>query len=335
MSHALRPLLERAVTVGGVPGIAVELSTGWFGSAGSADSARRREDHFRIGSITKSFVATVLLQLAAEGVVDLDESVGRWVPGLAVTVRQVLNHTSGLFNYTADQQAVNQHEKLPPELLVRIAAEHPPEFAPGTGWAYSNTNYIVAGLIIERSTGRTVADEIERRISRPLHLAGTYLPAGDDHGIRGPHPRHYTRLNNPDPAAPILDATSFDPALFWSAGAMISTTGDLIRFFQALLAGELLPPPQQREMLTTVPTVDWLADAAYGLGISSLDLPCGGQAWGMGGATFGSWTFAYGTPDGRHMLVANVNGDWTDQGWDDPIGILTDLLHAELCAEPR
>lgn len=341
-------LLDSAVTLARLPGIAVEVRTGhqtWYGSAGMADTAAHRprhpEDRFRIGSITKTFVATVMLQLAAENELDLDEPIGKRLPGLvrgnghdgdAVTVRQLLNHTSGIFNYTLDQQALNQHDRHPPELLVQIAVAHPPHFAPGTSWAYSNTNYILAGLIIEQVTGRPLAEEIDHRISRPLQLPATYLPSGDDPTIHGRHVRHYTRLNISGADAETHDATEFDPSLFWAAGAMISTTGDLARFLQALLGGQLLPPALQHEMFATVPTTNWIPTAEYGLGISSLDLPHRGKAWGMGGATFGSWTYAYGTRDGKHIIVANVNGDWADDRWEDPIGILTDLLHTELGA---
>ncbi|MER6256151.1 serine hydrolase [Streptomyces sp. NPDC001584] len=124
------------------------------------------------------------------------------------------------------------------------------------------------------------------------------------------------------------------PPMFWAAGGMISTAGDLNRFFGALLGGRILPPDRQRDMFTTVPTRDWISDAAYGLGVSSVRLPCGETVWGMGGALFGSWSYAYGARDGRQMVTTNVNGDWSDGGWDDPIGIFTDLLEAITSPRP-
>ncbi|MGC0417280.1 serine hydrolase domain-containing protein [Embleya sp. AB8] len=344
---AIRRVLEQAVTQGGLPGILVEVRDGerqWFATAGVADTGtgdeRAQQDRFRIGSISKTFVATVVLQLAAEGRLSLDDTAEQWLPGVldghhhdgaGVSIRMLLNHTSGIFNYTDDREALHRYETHSPESLVRIAISHPLTFPSGSGWAYSNTNYVLAGMIIERVTGRALAAEITRRISSPLGLTGTYLPHGVDPTIDGPHSRHYTKLFRTDPGAPIHDATELDSSMFWAAGGMISTAGDLNRFFGALLGGRLLPPDRQRDMFTTVPTRDWIANTAYGLGVSSVRLPCGETVWGMGGALFGSWSYAYGTRDGAQMVTINVNGDWCDGGWHDPIGIFTDLLQATFC----
>ncbi|MFJ7330788.1 serine hydrolase domain-containing protein [Streptomyces cyaneofuscatus] len=345
--EAVQRLLQQAVTQGGLPGILAEVYDGdrqWFGTAGVADtrSGRKRsqQDRFRIGSISKTFVATVVLQLAAEGRLSLDDTAEQWLPGVVhghhhdgarVDIRMLLNHTSGIFNYTDDQEALNRHETHPPESLVQIAMSHPPTFTPGSGWAYSNTNYVLAGMIIERASGRAIAEEITERISRPLGLAGTYLPRGSDPTIHGPHSRHYTKLFQADPGAPVHDATELDSSMFWAAGGMISTAGDLSRFFRALLGGRILPADQQRDMFTTVPTRDWIPNAAYGLGVSSVRLPCGKTVWGMGGALFGSWSYAYGARDGEQTVITNVNGDWSNGVWDDPIGIFSDLLQAKFC----
>ncbi|MFJ9682684.1 serine hydrolase domain-containing protein [Streptomyces sp. NPDC101194] len=345
--EAIQRLLRQAVTRGGLPGILAEVRDGdrqWFGTAGVADTrtGRKRslQDRFRIGSISKTFVATVVLRLAAEGRLSLDDTVEQWLPGLVhghhhdgarVNIRMLLNHTSGIFNYTDDQEALNRHETHTPESSVRIAVSHPPAFTPGSGWAYSNTNYVLAGLIIERATGRTLAEEITERISGPLGLTGTYLPHGSDPTIHGPHSRHYTKLFRTDPGAPVHDATELDSSMFWAAGGMISTAGDLNRFFGALLGGRILPPREHHDMFTTVPTRDWISHAAYGLGVSSVRLPCGKTVWGMGGALFGSWSYSYGARGGEQMVTTNVNGDWSEGGWDDPIGIFTDLLQARFC----
>lgn len=150
-------------------------------------------------------------------------------------VTSCCNHTSGIFNYTDDQEALNRYETRPPESLVQIATSHTPTFTPGSGWAwaYSNTNYVLAGLIIERATGRALAEEITERISHPFGLTGTYLPHGSDPTIHGPHSRHYTKLFRTDPGAPVHDGTELDPSMFRAAGGMISTAGDLNRFFRA------------------------------------------------------------------------------------------------------
>jgi D-alanyl-D-alanine carboxypeptidase len=134
----------------------------------------------------------------------------------------------------------------------------------------------------QRATGSTLAGEISRRIARPLRLAGTYLPRGADTKIRGPHSRRYSRLIQIDPNAKTYDVTELNPSPFWAAGGMISTAGDLNRFFEALLGGRLLPLAQQREMFTMIPTKDWIPDTTYGLGISSVRLSCGTTVWGHG-----------------------------------------------------
>lgn len=341
----IRDVLDRAVREGRVPGILTEVRRDEqhrFTTSGVADTAsgRPRLPHhrFRIGSTTKTFVATVLLRLVGEGLLGLEDRVQRWLPnvvrgngndGAAITVRHLLNHTSGLFDYTDDLEVLNSYRTHTPALLVEIALAHPPVFAAGTGWRYSNTNYILAGMLIEAVTGGSLHDALHRHLIGPLGLTSTSLPHGGDPTIEGAHSRHYTTLFDPSPDAAIHDATELDVSMFGAAGAMISTTGDLHRFFAALLGGQLLHPREQTEMMRTVPTQEWIEHTGYGLGICSVTLPTGVTVWGMGGALFGSWSYAYGTRDGRHFLVANVNGDWAHGGWQDPIGIFTDLLRAE------
>ncbi|GAU67887.1 serine-type D-alanyl-D-alanine carboxypeptidase [Streptomyces sp. NBRC 110611] len=205
---------------------------------------------------------------------------------------------------------------------------HRPAFAPGTSWGYSNTNYYLAGMIVERITGRPLADEISRRITRPLGLTRTYLP---DRGtvIPGPHPRHYSKLHRDTvPDAKVYDVADMDQSTSWAAGGMVSSAEDMNRFFSALLGGRLLPPAQQREMFTTVPSKDYIPGVTgYGLGVLSQKLPCGRTVWGNGGATWGSWSYTMGTRDGRHMLAQNINADWIPAH----IGVFPDVLQAEFC----
>jgi D-alanyl-D-alanine carboxypeptidase len=342
---AVQQVLDQAVA-GGLPGIAAEVAMSrdraWFGTAGVADlttgRSRRPADRFRIGSTTKTFVATVVLQLVAEHKLGLDDPVERWLPGLVrdgrlVTIRELLGQTSGIFDYQGDpvlqQQSVgtaflvHRFDQYTPERLVQIAMANPSPFAPGTSWGYSNTNYILLGLVIERITGRSLAHEIALRIARPLGLTGTYLPV--ETSIRGPHGRAYSKLFLPDPT-PVYDVTELSPSWSWAAGGLISTVGDLTRFFGALLAGRLLPPAEQRAMFTTRATIGWIPNTTYGLGMSSITLSCGRVVWGMGGAISGSFSYTYGTRDGRAMLAINVNGDW-----NNPIGTFTQALEAQFC----
>lgn len=354
--HAeVQRVLDRAVAEAGAPGIVAEVRDGqrsWFGSAGVADTEtgrrRVRPDRFRIGSTTKTFTAIVVLQLAAERRLRLDDPVERWLPGVVqghghdgsqITIRQLLNQTSGIFNYAMAPEALSRftgpaflqhrYDSYRPEQLVQIAMSHPPTFEPGTSWAYSNTNYILAGMIIQRVTGRTFADQVSRRIIGPLGLTGTSVP-GDDPALPSPHGRHYSKLGLPDPDAPVYDVTEMNPSTAWAAGGMISTAPDLNRFFSALLGGRLLPPDQQREMFTTVSTdgAGWIPDTRYGLGVFSQTLPCRVTVWGNGGAIHGSWSSAMGSRDGRRVVSQNINGDWLG------LGIFNQVLQAAFCPGP-
>jgi D-alanyl-D-alanine carboxypeptidase len=319
----------------------------WNGEAGVADLAtgreRRPQDRYRIGSLTKTFVATVLLQLEAEGRIDLDDTVDSLLPGAvsgngnnghAVTVRQLLNHTSGIFDYTADagfadkvfteKILANRHDTWRPARLVALAMSHQPDFAPGTDWKYSNTNYILAGMIVEQVTGHSYATEIERRVLRPLNLDATTLPGT---AVRLPRPSGpaYSVLAT-DRTRKIRDLTELNPSLAGSAGEMISDSADLIRFYSALLTGGLLPARQLREMMNTVSEATGKPVASgpgYGLGLSREKLSCGTEVWGHHGGIHGSKSGVGTTRDGKHSLAFNFNGDWT--------GDTTDVLEAEFC----
>ncbi|MGW4498499.1 serine hydrolase domain-containing protein [Micromonospora sp. NPDC004336] len=357
--------LDRAVADGGVPGMVAEVRDRhgrWFGSAGMADlrsgRERRPEERFRIGSATKPFTATVVLQLEAEGRLSLDDTVDEWLPGLVgggdndgatITVRHLLNHTSGIFNYGNDTEEFakfsgpawleHRHDTYPPERLVEIGLRNPRSFeAPGDGFVYSNTGYILAGMIVERVTGGTLADEISRRIVDPLELTGTYLP-GAETQIRGPHPRHYSTLFATEPDARTYDVTEQSATTGWAAGGLISTIGDLHRFAAALLRGELLPPDQQEEMFTMVRTGiaapdgswtdTWIPDTTYGTGVFTWRLSCGVRVWGIGGAITGGFSFAMGTRDAAHMIATNMNID--TYGPRNSLDMVKAVLEAEFC----
>ncbi|MER5786874.1 serine hydrolase domain-containing protein [Streptomyces sp. NPDC001980] len=332
--QATRKAIEAAVR-DGVPGATATARDGhgtWSATAGVGDirtgAPRSPSDHYRVGSITKTFVATVLLQLEAEGRLSLDDTVDKWLPGVVsghgndgrrITVRQLLNHTSGIFNYTADDDFgrtyflkdgffKHRYDTLTPAGLVAIATQHEPAFAPGTSWAYSNTNYVLAGMVIKAVTGRSYAQEITDRVIKPLHLTGTSLP-----GTRTTVPRlssrAYSKLAETT-TGPTYDVTALNPSMASSAGEMISTSADLTRFYEALLRGRLLPAHQLKEMKTTTP-VPGDPNSAYGLGLIEVTLPCGVRVWGHDGGIHGSSSTAATTPDGRHALALNFNADWT------------------------
>ncbi|MFH8606397.1 serine hydrolase domain-containing protein [Streptomyces sp. NPDC018029] len=319
-----------------VPGVTAQATDRrgpWNAAAGTGDLARNTprgaHDHYRVGSITKTFVATVLLQLAAEGRLSLDDTVGRWLPGVVegnghdgdrITVRQLLNHTSGIFNVTADKgfrQRVfteefldHRYDTWTPRQQVAIAMRHEPDFAPGTAWKYSNTNYVLAGMIIEKVTGTPYARQIERRVIEPLGLRATSAPATKP-TLPRPSSRAYTKFSDA-PGAPHHDVTELNPSVAGASGGMISNSADLNRFYTALLRGRLLPKKQLAEMKTTVPKGEGQPGGRYGLGIEPVTTSCGTVVWGHGGDIHGSESVAMATADGRHAMAFNFNGPGAD-----------------------
>ncbi|WDV49202.1 serine hydrolase [Streptomyces coeruleorubidus] len=348
--EATRTALHDLVERGGLPGVAAKVRDGkgsWFAEAGYADTGTGRErspgDHFRGASITKTFVATVLLQLEAEGGLSLDDTVESWLPGLVrgdgydgdkITLRQLLNHTSGIANYTDDPAFLHdaagpgfpehRYDTHTPEELVAIALKHPPLPDPETTPVYSNTNFVIAGMVVEKATGRSYAQEITRRIIRPLKLRGTSFPGTSPH-MPKPHPVGYSRLHQEAPDAPIHDATEQNMTWLGAAGDVISTSGDLNRFQRALLKGELLPPKQMKEMLDEVPAGGGLG---YGLGVEFAQLSCGVKVVGKSGRANGSLSAMVGTQDGKHQLTFNINGDWLP----DP-SLYINVIEAEFCGK--
>lgn len=284
----------------------------------------------RIASNTKMFTATVVLQLVGEGRVELDEPFETYVPGLVqgITVRQLLQHTSGLPDYDEvllgrDYLAV-QHTYFEPRQLVDAALTRPPLFAPGAGWSYSNTNYVLAGLLVQQVTGRPVGEEITRRIIEPLGLHDTYWP--EEQTIRGPHPHSYWPGVTGEP----VDVTEQDVSAGWAAGQLIGTPRDLNKFLTALVGGKLLKPAQLKEMQTLVdaPEFDTTGTARYGLGLATVSLSCGGTAWTHGGNAPGTVTRNAATEDGRTATVV-VTGTPTELPAAEHI---EDALDTALCA---
>ncbi|MDC0765639.1 serine hydrolase domain-containing protein [Streptomyces sp. HD] len=344
--EATRKAIEAAVG-DGVPGVtatAKDRHDTWSATAGVGNlktgKPRSADDRYRVGSITKTFVATVLLQLEAEGRLSLDDRVDKWLPGQVrgnghdgsrITLRQLLNHTSGIFNYTADDDFgrtyflkdgffKHRYDTQKPEELVALAMTHKPDFEPGTSWNYSNTNFVLAGMVIEKATGRPYGDAIRDRIIKPLHLTATSVP-GTRVTVPGPSSRAYSKLAETT-TGPTYDVTKLNPSLAFSAGEMISNSTDLNRFYSALLRGKLLPREQLTEMTTTVPVDE---TNGYGLGLMKAKLTCGVTVWGHGGGIHGSQSEGVTTEDGRHSLALNFNGDWS--------GDTVAVIEAEFCGK--
>lgn len=292
-------LNELGVT--GVQGrVVLADGTVWTATSGVADVRTGRPvpaaGYYRIASNTKTFVATVVLQLVAEGELSLEDSVEEHLPGVvpggsAITVRNLLQHTSGLYDYQNalpgssgaedfERHRFDHHEA---EDLVALAVNHPPDFPPGTDFRYSNTGYVLAGMIVESVTGRSWGEEVEQRIIRPLGLKHTSVP-GDFPFLPWPHARAYQQWGLGTPGT---DTTTFNPTRSDAAGGMVSTTADLGRFFRELLAGRLLPPELMEEMRTTVAVEPGGVELGYGLGLYEKGLSCGGSYWDHGGNTAG------------------------------------------------
>ncbi|MFF9398780.1 serine hydrolase domain-containing protein [Streptomyces sp. NPDC014744] len=292
---------------------------------------------FRIGSNTKAFISTVLLQLEGEHRLSLDDTVARWLPGAVaangydgakVTIRQLLNHTSGLPDYLGALQVstpyylnTNPREAMAPQSLVDIGlARSAPKTEPGEKFGYSNTNYVLAGMVIKAVTGSEPATEVQRRIIEPLGLRDTSFPT-EDPALYGNYLHGYVLR-----VLLIGDGTVSNVQVTGSAGAMVSTLDDLATFSRALLTGKLLAPAQLAELKTTVP-VNAEGTAGYGLGIQHVKLPCGKWAWGHNGAVLGYFSEWLTSEDGSeqalhanneyHMLAGTKGQADTGKGMTD------------------
>ncbi|MEY9947651.1 serine hydrolase domain-containing protein [Kitasatospora sp. GAS1066B] len=287
---------------GNGPAIEIARQAPWT----TADHALAASDAFRMGSNTKTMVATVVLQLVAEQRLQLADPVEKWLPGLipngsAITLRMLLDHTSGLFNYANDPdvlKAFTGQDTRPwtPGELIAAAVRHDPLFAPGAQYSYSNTNYVALGLVAEKASGQRLGDLIQQRIAGPLQLKNTYLVTGSD-SVKSPALAHGyepdaaqlapvlppgtpagTAFAGPARPAGHVDTTWINPSTEWAAGGMVSTAQDWARFDTALMSGKLLAPAQLKEMQTTVAEESGNPNR-YGLGLEQVVTPCG-TVWG-------------------------------------------------------
>ncbi|MGV9849902.1 serine hydrolase domain-containing protein [Streptomyces sp. NPDC003442] len=302
----------------------------------------------RIGSATKTFTATVVLQLVGEGRMSLEDTVEQWLPGAVqgngndggrITVRQLLQHTSGIPDVKPEIPALNSADgyraerfrTYTPEKLVRLAMRHPPNFPPGTDWSYSNTNYILAAMIIHEVTGRSWAQEVNARIIRPLGLRDTSTP-GTFPSIPGPHAHGYAAFGMDTGIGTStgtgIDVTTLNPSMAVGSGSIISTTHDLNRFYAALLGGRLLAPAQLDEMTTTKPAPE--LGVRYGLGLGEIPLSCGGGYFGHPGELLGYHTWGGVTRDGTRTAVVYATSD----GGQDTQQAMSTLVDQELCRSP-
>src|SRR5215467_14667506 len=327
------PAAIQQIVNDGVPGaigLARHGSQVTVTTSGLADVATQTPmaagDRVRVGSVTKTFVATVVLQLVAEHRLSLSDTVDQWLPGLVphggnITLQELLQHTSGIYSYTNDPGFLQALLSDPtrvwrPEELVHIAVAHPPLFPPGTSFAYSNTDYVLLGMIIQAATGHPVGQQLRARIFRPLGLGDSYFPYANPQ-LRKPYAHGYL-LNQPGTGP--VDTTVMSPSWAGAAGGIVSTAADIARFYTALLTGKLLPAAQLQQMMTTTPTGQ---GDNYGLGIDSVSLPCG-TVWGHTGDFPGYLSNPFTTTDGSSQAVVLVNADGlSEQQQNDIFNALT------------
>jgi len=291
LEATLLPVVTGQMVKMGIPGVIVSVQTpdrgSWQAALGVSDIITRTPmdvaDHVRIGSITKSLTATVILQLAQEGRLRLDDPLAPYFPGVQTnraTIRQALQLTSGIADYTTDAflnaLAVAPQRVWSPAELVGLIADEPPMFPAGTGWYYSNTNYVMLGIVAEQVTGQPLRRLIADRIFGPLNMSGCSFPDAADNTVPQPSSRGYmlsTKWDRPPtppaPLPPLVDVTDFNPSWAAGAGQAICTAADLAVWGRALATGELLDPDMQAQRLTFYTTGD--PHARYGLGVVDIN----------------------------------------------------------------
>ena len=310
-------------------------------TSGVADIAQgalmRAGDRYRVASLTKSFTSAVVLQLVGEGKLRLSDTVERWLPGLVpngqnITVRHLLSHTSGIFNYELDPRVFAPYFAgdlsfyWSPLELIEIAVSHEPLYPPGETpiSTYSNTNYTILGEIVKAATGRPIELQMRNRIFEPLGLDKTTYPLSET-TIRGRHAHGYALLGPP----PLIDITGFSPSIAGAGGALVSTVDDVASFYRALLRGRVLRPDLLAAMKTTIPA-DSDVESRYGLGIADYATACG-SAWGHSGAFPGYWNYAFTSPDGKRQAVLMVNIEPTSLPPTTP-PLFYNLLYSAYCS---
>ncbi|MEV6615507.1 serine hydrolase domain-containing protein [Streptomyces sp. NPDC051051] len=320
----------------GMPGLFAEVRDGdqvWRGAAGVADVATGRpvtaDMRHRVGSITKTFTAAAVLQQVESGRIGLDTPIGQYLPtsvpgerGDAITVRMLINHTSGLAEYLpyaypslkaypalADTgpQSLDDHRltRFAPTELIETGVTAPAVGAPGgTPGVYSNTNYLLLAQLLEQVTGTTAERCITRNVIEPAGLRDTEFPTGPY--VDGPHSRLYESwFGMVDPPR---DYSVYDMSWVGPAASLISTVADLNRFYRLLLAGEIISPSSLAQMQRTVPVVSQEGKVIdYGLGLHPTEAPGQATFWGHGGTVWGGGALAMTRADGERQMAVALN----------------------------
>jgi D-alanyl-D-alanine carboxypeptidase len=310
----------------------------WAGASGIADPSTgdpvTRKTIFAIGSVTKTFVAALVLKLSEDGLVRLDDHLARWLPQFpdanGITVRELLNHTSGVFDVSEDPafleaQLTYPRQRWKPHRVLSYVRR--PSFRPGADWSYSNTNYVLLGLIVEKATGSTVAEELRRRVLAPAHAEAVYVQG--EESVPTPVMRSQFDVDSDGEADDLSDATTTIPntalaTAAWTAGGLAATPEAVARFGDALFNGSLLAPASLRQM------VDFSAELGkgrggglgYGLGVSRFEIP-GHDVLGHGGSMPGFRSALWYVADER----ITIGFSWNDAELD-PTLVVQPLLDA-------
>ncbi|WP_449483337.1 serine hydrolase domain-containing protein [Streptomyces avidinii] len=314
LDEAVRKVMAEAK----VPGVQVALSAPGkgeyvraFGVADKATGQPMTDDlYMRIGSETKTFTVTAVLELVDDGKVGLDDPIGKYVSGVPngdkITLRELAGMRSGLFNYSADEDffkalTSDPEREFTPKELLAYSFKHPVLFAPNAEFNYCNTNLILLGLVVEKVSGRTLADFIAKDVVGPAGLEHTLFPVGAE--FPKPHAQGYT---NQTASGKTEDAADWNPSWGWAAGAMISDLADLRKWAKVLATGELLTPATQAERLKVSPA---LPGTGYGLGIFNV------SGWiGHNGSLPGYQSLTVYDPRSQATLVVLINTDIAAEG---------------------
>ena len=351
VSAAVEKVMKDNVIPGSVVLIASPGQGDWTGTFGTGTLGEQVpmsvDDHFRIGSNTKTMTSTVILQLVQEGKLGLDDPIGKYIPGVpngdTITIRELSDMRSGLYSYSFDpgfNQDLDVHPQKvwTPQELIDIAFKHPVNFAPGAQYEYSNTNIILLGMLIEQLTGMTVSEAFQERIFTPLGLKDTSLPAPSDSFIPSPHPQGYSFGSNTETidtfALPTADQpaalagtlspnneTQANPSWAWTAGGAISTVNDMKIYVEALVNGGLLNPEMQQIRLDSMKPLPGSNAPQYGLGIVKL-----GPLIGHDGQIPGYMTFMGHDPDTGLTVVIGTNLATVPDGEGSALVILKSIL---------
>ena len=335
----IEEVVQQAVEEFEIPGIAAYIKADGqaplIAAAGVSDldsgQALKDTDQFRIYSVTKSFTALVTLQLIEEGILSLDDPVDKWLPESVVgsvphheqmTIRQLLSHSSGAYDYTSSEM-----ERMPPffeqllaspetrshwytpQELIDFSTQFPPYFAPGEGATYSNTGYVIMGLIIEAATGNDIEDEMHARIIEPLGLTSTYFetPETPTNYVTGYHLMEDGELLN-------VSGSNSNTSYAWAAGGIISNIHDVGRYADALFSGELLQPESYTEMFTFIPDSN-IEGKYWGLGVAQRDVPVG-QVYAATGEAAGYEAKIIRIPDLNVTIIGLFNRTQADPAYD-------------------